>query len=82
MAAKKKWVSSRVITYVTIRSVYDSRLIVPPDKTPSGSKYVFQPGQALPVLAQDKQALLSLKTPGGGCCGGSQIDPQYYFKEV
>ncbi len=87
MAAKKstKWVSERVITAsnAPLRSIYDSRVIVSADSTPSGTRYDFEPGQTLPVLEIDKQILLNMKTSGGGCCGGgSTTDPQHYFSEV
>ena len=81
----KKFVSKRAAMAPTsqLRSIYDSRVIVSADRTPSGRRYDFEPGQALLVLDEDLPILLNMKTSGGGCCGGgSTTDPQHYFSEV
>jgi hypothetical protein len=64
-----------------IRCVWDSRLIVGADKTPSGMRYDFEPGEEKPVLEEDYYHLLAMETRPYGCCGGT-IKPQKYFDEV
>lgn len=71
---------------VPIRCVWDSRLIVGADKTPTGTRYEFMPGQELPVNEIDYEYLLSLEVKAPGCCGGyggaSTIGRQRYFEAV
>lgn len=71
---------------IPLRCIWDSRLIVGADKTPSGTRYEFNTGEVKPVLEQDYQYLLSLQVKTPGCCGGaggSSIPSiQKYFDEV
>jgi hypothetical protein len=61
--------------------IWDSRLIVGGDKTPSGMRYEFETGEEKPVLEEDYYHLLAMETRPYGCCGGT-IKPQKYFDEV
>ncbi len=71
---------------VPIRCVWDSRLIIGGDKTPSGTRYEFNIGETKPVLEQDYQFLLDMRSRAPGCCGGaggsSTHSIQKYFEEV
>jgi hypothetical protein len=71
---------------IPIKSMWNSRLIVGGNKTPSGESYDFAPGAIQTVNAADYQYLLSLepKRPNS-CCGGtpdqaSQVSK--FFNEV
>jgi hypothetical protein len=44
--------------------------------------YRFPPLGALLVDLEDKDALLAIKSLGGGCCPGGAIGGQPYFMEV
>lgn len=66
---------------IKIRCVWDGRLIVGADKTPSGTRYDFATGQVKPVIEADYHYLLSMETRPFGCCGGS-VRPQKYFEAV
>lgn len=70
-----------LITQIRIRCIWDSRLIVGADKTPTGTKYEFETDQIKPVNEDDYQFLLQMETRPFGCCGGT-IRPQRYFDEV
>ena len=69
------------IVGVPIRCIYESRLIVGGDKTPTGTRYEFEPDQIKPVNEIDYQFLLEMETKPWGCCGGS-VRPQKYFEAV
>jgi hypothetical protein len=69
------------ISYIRIRCIWDSRLIVGADKTPTGTRYEFQTDQEKPVNEEDYQFLLEMETRPFGCCGGT-IRPQKFFEEV
>jgi len=66
---------------IEIRCVWDGRLIIGGDKTPSGTRYVFNTGEVQPVFSQDYQSLLEMETKPFGCCGGT-VKPQKYFEAV
>ena len=73
------------ITYepakIAIRCIWNGRLIIPADQTPSSTRYDFQFGQVQSVDAQDYNFLLSKEKKQKGCCGSSgQIIK--YFEEV
>ena len=83
--AKSKAVKATEITHPPsdtpkfIKNVYSSKVKV---QVPgSGQTYVFEPGQALPVNAQDVDHLLSLKRNPGNCCGGD-VEARHYFELV
>lgn len=66
-----------------LRNVYTTRLVISAERTPSGTRYDFQPGQELPVKIEDKDYLLSLKRKqGSSCCGGAAANDIDYFMEV
>lgn len=69
------------ITEVRIRCIYDSKLIVGGDKTPTGRRYEFKTDQIKPVNKDDYQFLLEMETRPSGCCGGP-VQPQKYFEAV
>ncbi len=69
------------ITEIKIRCIYESRLIVGGDKTPTGTRYEFEVDQIKPVNQDDYQFLLEMETKPWGCCGGS-VRPQKYFEAV
>jgi hypothetical protein len=68
-----------LITQIPITCVWDSRLIVSADKTPSGTRYEFNTGQTKPVLETDYQ-LLDMRAKAPGCCGGAGGSPMQYQK--
>ena len=73
------------IAHVRIRCIWDSRLIVGGDKTPTGKRYEFEPDQIKPVNEDDYQFLLDLSARAPGCCGGyggSPMGTQKYFEAV
>ena len=68
-----------------IRCIWDSRLIVGGDKTPSGTRYEFETDQIKNVNAKDYQFLLDMRANAPGCCGGyggSPMNSQKFFSEV
>jgi hypothetical protein len=69
------------ITQVRIRCIWDSKLIIGADKTPTGRRYEFETDQIKPVNEDDYQFLLAMETKPFGCCGGT-IRPQKFFEEV
>lgn len=83
---KKRRLTKKAPARIELKSVWNGRLIVPGDKTPSGESYDFAPGAVQAVNAADYQYLLSLepKRPNS-CCGGtpdqaSQVSK--FFNEV
>lgn len=70
-----------LITEIAIRCIYDSKLIVGGDKTPTGKQYEFKTDQIKPVNEDDYQFLLEMETRPSGCCGGP-VQPQKYFEAV
>lgn len=65
-----------------LKNIYDTRVIVGADRTPSGKRYEFEPGQQKPVEPEDYHFLLSLnRNPGPGCCGGTPAEQaqRHYF---
>ena len=69
------------VAEVRIRCIYESRLIVGGDKTPTGTRYEFETDQIKTVNEIDCQFLLDMETKPFGCCGGS-VRPQKYFEAV
>jgi hypothetical protein len=69
------------IVGVPIRCIYESRLIVGGDKTPTGTRYEFETNKIHNVNEIDYQFLLEMETKPWGCCGGS-VRPQKYFEAV
>lgn len=69
------------ITEIPIRCIYDSKLIVGGDKTPTGTRYEFKTDQIKSVNQDDYQFLLEMETKPWGCCGGS-VRPQKFFEAV
>jgi hypothetical protein len=70
-----------IVTRIPIRCIWDSRLIIGNDKTPTGEGYEFETDQIKKVNEDDYQFLLEMETRPYGCCGGT-IRPQKYFEEV
>jgi hypothetical protein len=73
------------ITKIPIRCIWDSRLIVGADKTPTGTRYEFESDQIKSVNEEDYQFLLDMRAKAPGCCGGyggSPMSTQKYFEEV
>lgn len=66
---------------ISIRCVWDSRLIVGGNKTVTGKRYEFEPGEEKPVDLLDYQALLDLHLNSPGCCGQGPTT-QRYFEEI
>lgn len=66
---------------VLIRCIYESRLIVGDDKTPTGTRYEFETNQIKTVNEIDYQFLLEMEIGPFGCCGGS-VRSQKYFEAV
>jgi hypothetical protein len=72
-------------TTKSIRCIWDSRLIVGADKTPSGTRYDFNTDETQPVFEMDYQFLLDMRAKAPGCCGGaggSKTNFQKYFEAV
>lgn len=65
-----------------LKNVYTTRLVIPSERTPSGTRYDFEPGQELSIEPQDKDYLLSLKRKQKSCCGGATPKDIDYFLEV
>lgn len=87
MRPKKKSVTKRILpkTYPKryLKNPSTARVVVLREKTPSGQRYDFQPGEQQPVNADDFNYLLSLERKGGGgCCGSSGSTSSSYFEEV
>jgi hypothetical protein len=74
------------ITQKRIRCIWDSKLIVGSNKTPTGTRYEFETDQIKPVNEDDYQYLLDMRAKAPGCCGGhggsSIINSQKYFEAV
>lgn len=66
---------------IDVRCVWDSRLIVGGNKTVTGKRYEFLPGETKPVDILDYQALLDLHLHSPGCCGQGPTT-QRYFEET
>lgn len=64
---------------VRIKNIYSTRVVV--RDAPSGQVYDFQPGQVLPVKAEDKTFLLAMVRKASACCGNS-ASARRYFEEV
>lgn len=74
-----------LIVRVPIRCIWDSKLIIGTDKTPTGTRYEFETNQIKPVNEDDYQFLLEMRAKAPGCCGGAGGSPmnfQKYFEEV
>ena len=69
------------ISLIRIKCIWDSRLIVGGDKTPSGMRYEFMTCQIKKVNEEDYQFLLAMESRPSGCCGGS-FKPQKFFEAV
>lgn len=83
MAKKRAWVTRQIEQYMKFRNDYHTRLIIGADKTPSGTRYDFQPGEVRDdVSIQDRDYLLSLVQNQSSCCGGSDPQPIQLFSEV
>jgi hypothetical protein len=63
-----------------IRCVWIGKLIVPAERTPSGTQYNFERGQIQQVLEVDYNFLLSIERNSNTCCGGKSS--MVYFEEV
>jgi hypothetical protein len=73
------------ITQIKIRCIWDSRLIIGGDKTPTGTRYEFETDQIKLVNEDDYQFLLDMRAKAPGCCGGyggSTMNSQKYFEIV
>lgn len=79
---KAAWTQRKPIEYVTLKSNFHTRLVISGERTPSGTRYDFQPGEMNEVLARDKKYLLSLVYQQSNCCGGQVPQPIKYFVEV
>jgi NAD-dependent DNA ligase len=66
----------------TVRCVWHTRLVVPAEQTPTGTRYDFQPGEQQEVALRDVGFLLSLKRESRGCCSGSPVQEHKFFEEV
>lgn len=81
--SKSKWVTRAPESFVTLKCQFHTRVIVSADRTPSGTRYDFQPGGVREdVLEQDKEYLLSLIYRQSACCGNQPGGPINYFTEV
>lgn len=55
-----------------LQSLYPGRLIIAPDNTVSGTKYIFdRAGDIVNVLNVDAPLLLALRRGPTGCCGSA-----------
>jgi len=81
MAPRKRKITKKASTK-GIKCVWSGRLVVPAEQTPSGTRYLFEPGQSQQVNILDYEFLLSKKKDGAaGCCGNSGT-PIKYFEEI
>lgn len=66
-----------------LRCIFHTRLIIPADQTPTGTRYEFMPGQiAEEIDPADAKYLLSLEREQSGCCSGSPVQIHKMFEEV
>jgi len=65
-----------------IKSLMNTRLVIPGEKVPSGKLYTFEQEEVKSVIAADATALLRLKRKQGQCCGGGKVKDLAYFQEV
>jgi hypothetical protein len=62
---------------------FHTRVIVPAERTPSGARYDFQPGEVMDeVMQEDIEYLLSLVYQQSACCGGTPGPAIHYFELV
>lgn len=67
---------------VNLRSNVTTRLIIPPEKTATMTRYEFMPGASEPVLADDVEILLDMKKEQKSCCGSRPGPTIKYFSEA
>jgi hypothetical protein len=81
---KRNWTQREPTEIVTLKSNFHTRLVIPGERTPSGTRYEFEPGEVNDtVLLKDRDYLLSLIYQQSSCCGSSQApQPINYFTEV
>lgn len=79
-SSKTDWV--KLPRTVNLRSIVTTRLIIPPEKTATMTRYEFMPGEAKPVLADDVEILLDMKKEQKSCCGSLPGPTIKYFDEA
>lgn len=81
---KKSWVTRDLseTTYIAVKCIFHTRLVISGSNTPSGQGYDFGPGETKEVLLKDMDYLLSLIHNQSSCCGGSTPQPINYFEEI
>ena len=69
------------IRETSLRCVWHTRVVV--DRTLSGKRYEFEPGQTQPVSSLDESVLLALEKKQAACCQGA-ASPSIlkYFKRA
>lgn len=80
-----KWVTRNLTSPYgpEIKNNFHTRLIISSDKTPSGTRYEFEVGEAKDdVMAEDIDYLLNLVYEQSGCCGNGPGEPINYFVSV
>ena len=79
---KRAWVTRTLEAFggPAITCQFHTRVVIPGDRTPSGTRYDFQSGESRDdVLAEDVDYLLSLIYEQSACCGGNPGKPIHYF---
>lgn len=77
---KAKWVKySRM---VNLRSNVTTRLVIPPEKTTTGTRYEFMPNASAPVQPEDVAILLGMEKVQKSCCGAPPGPTIKYFSEA
>ena len=66
---KAEKVITPAISTTSLRCVWHTRVVV--DRTLSGKRYEFEPGQTQPVSSLDELALLALEKKQAACCQGA-----------
>lgn len=78
----RKWVTRNLETPYgpVVKCNFHTRVIIPGDRTPSGERYEFTPGEERDdVMAKDTDYLLGLVYQQTGCCGNKPGEPINYF---
>lgn len=80
---KKRTSRVKTPTWVDLRCLWHTRLVIGETQTLSGHRYVFEPGQVQPVRPVDVERLLAMeKTQPPGCCGAEANPPVLKFFEL
>jgi hypothetical protein len=88
-AEAPKWTARPLKTaqrprFISLRCIWNTRVIIEPHTMPSGQRYEFEPGQVRgDVERVDVTALLALERKQlPGCCGGVLNPPPLKYFEV